>query len=113
MLLGVVIPRNVGAQLSCSTVLDTLTSWPWALQGNLLMITMHDSYRDFLQSVAVLRVGPLGVSTLAIAEELITCLGFLLLHLQFHILYKPGMSGVSCPIADGASINRHNKKWGR
>lgn len=46
----------------------------------------------FLQS-AVVRVDALGASTLAIAEEVTTCLGLLLLYLQFHMLQKPGISG--------------------
>lgn len=78
-LLGVVIPRNLGAQaVESSNVLDTLSSWPWALRGRLLLMTRHTSYRDFLQSVAAVRVDALGATTLATAEEVITRLGLLL-----------------------------------
>lgn len=46
----------------------------------------------FLQS-AVVRVDALGVSTLAIAEEVASCLGLFLLRLQFCMLQKPGIFG--------------------
>lgn len=46
----------------------------------------------FLQS-AVVRVDALGVSTLARAEEVASCLGLFLLRLQFCMLQKPGIFG--------------------
>lgn len=46
----------------------------------------------FLQS-AVVRVDALGLSTLARAEEVASCLGLFLLSLQFCMLQKPWIFG--------------------
>lgn len=46
----------------------------------------------FLQS-AVVRVDALGLSTLARAEEVASCLGLFLLRLQFCMLQKPWIFG--------------------